>query len=106
MNEGHWTAKKPWLARTILIGAAGICFGALSYFVYHYEIRGDRQFAGWSGVVVYNALPAAVAVLLLCSLRLRPLLQTALAAGCVLIAASAYGAELVLQFSGPKVTSM
>ncbi len=64
--------KAATIANTILAGAGLACLLVLAYFVYHYGWAQDRTFSSWVGVLLYYGAPAAGAIALFSSLRLRP----------------------------------
>lgn len=98
----------PWVATVatlVLIVAAVACLFVLAYYLYYYGWTGQRHFTSWVGVLLYLILPAALAVFLLASLRLRVSHRVNLALALCSAGVSIYLLEALLTvwFSLPSV---
>ena len=92
------------LANIVLLGASGCCLLALFYFLYQYAWTGQREFTTRSGAVIYYALPAALAIFLSGTMKLKAVVRIPIAFFCLLLAVSAYGAELYWQLRPAKAS--
>jgi hypothetical protein len=104
-NEERLQAKVVAAANVIVIGAAAACLFVFLYYLYHYGWTGKRQFASWVGFLLYYICPAALAILLFASLRLRASRKVNLALLLCSATVSIYGLEILLTlwFSLPSV---
>jgi hypothetical protein len=77
-----WAKANNFLAKIstgILAGGAFCCLLTLLFFLYHYQWTGERQFTSFTGVVVYQLLPALLAGFLVAALWLPPRFRLKLA---------------------------
>ncbi len=84
------------LSNLVLVGSAAALVLVMLYILYHYGWMGERRFADWTGMALYCILPAFFAALFLASLKLKPVYKLSLAALCLLVVTSGYGAELFM----------
>ena len=96
MREEKLLVKATRVANIILGGAGAVCLLGLFYFIYHYNLTGERQFTSPVGMIVYYVFPALLAGLLLASLRLAPCHKINLSLFVIGSAVSIYGLELFL----------
>jgi hypothetical protein len=94
-------AKATIVANLILIGGGLLCALLAVFLFSRYAWKETGQSAGATGVLYY-ALPAAGAALLLAALRLKPGHKTKLVALCLFLIAFAYGIELFVMSPEPR----
>jgi PAS domain S-box-containing protein len=95
----------PKFANIILTGGAVFCLLILSYLVYRYSWTGESQLVGWSGMVLYYAVPGILAMLFFASLTLRPMYRLNLAILCLSLGLAVYGMEIFLHLMDPTLGS-
>jgi hypothetical protein len=100
-QETHWVRWES-IGNIVLIGGGAFCFLVFSYFFYHYNITGERQFSNPIGEVLYYYLPAALATLLFGALRLERSQRINVAILCGSLGVSIYAGELFLALSAPS----
>jgi hypothetical protein len=89
-------AETVTFADAFLMAGVLFCLTVSGYSVYFYDWSHQREFISLQGRILYEFLPAALGVLLLFSLRLRPALKINLALVLLSTAVSIYSAELLL----------
>jgi hypothetical protein len=93
------TVRATQFANCIIKGTIFFSVVTLIYFAYYYGWNHERYFTSPVGPVFYYILPAALAGLLLVSLRWTPSYRINLAFLLLSIGGSCYAAELLLTFS-------
>ena len=88
-------------ASFILVVGAFFCLSNVIYTLYHFVWIDEADFRSVLGPILYIALPALVAALLLGALRLRAPFRIKLALVVLSTGVSVYGAEGYLTFSDP-----
>lgn len=83
----------------IIEGAIVLCITTLLFYLYYYSWTRERHFTSPLGPVLSYILPAALAGLLLASLRLEPSYRVNLALLLMSMGGLCYAVELVLTFS-------
>ena len=103
-RQERFQEKAGTLAGLGLAVAGTLALCLFAWFLFG-GLSGERQFTTWSAIAVYYVVPAAVAVLLFASLRLKPLARLGLLVAGVSFTVSIYIVELLLALaSGQQAT--
>jgi hypothetical protein len=101
-KQGKLPSIEVAFANIILAGAGGACILTLLYCAYFYGLTAQRQFTSFAGALVYCGVPALVAALSFLSLRLNLGYRLIVAIAFVLLSASVYGFESLLNLLHPS----
>ena len=104
-RQERFQEKAGRLAGLALAVAGTLALCLFAWFLFG-GLSGQRRFTTWSAIAVYYVVPAAVAVLLFASLRLKPLARLGLLVAGVSFTVSIYIVELLLALASGQQASV
>jgi hypothetical protein len=102
-EERRPPAERARFADAVLTAAVLFCLSVAGYYVYFYDWLHQRDFTAFTGRILYEFLPAALGVLFIVSLRLKPASKINLALVLGSTGISIYLAEFVLPPSSTSI---